>query len=50
VLDVMGDLVYGTMFTNYLSGRRKSFAEQAHDILDVTFYGILSDSEKKRKS
>jgi AcrR family transcriptional regulator len=50
VLDVMGDLVYGTMFTNYLSGRRKSFSEQSRDILDVTFYGILSDSEKKRKS
>jgi AcrR family transcriptional regulator len=46
VLDVMGDLVYGTMFTNYLSGRHKSFQEQAQDILDVTFYGILSDSER----
>ncbi len=50
VLNVMGDLVYGTMFTNYLSGRRESFEEQARDILDIVFNGILSDREKKQTS
>lgn len=46
--EVMGDLVYGTMFTNYFTGRRRSAADQAHDILDIVFHGILSESERKR--
>jgi hypothetical protein len=50
VTGVMGDLLYGTMFTNFLTGRRRPFEEQAADILDVMFIGILSDSEKKRQS
>jgi len=48
ISDVIGDLVYGTMFTNYFSGRHRPFAEQAHDILDVVFHGILSDAERRR--
>ena len=48
VTGVMGDLLYGTMFTNFLTGRRRPFQEQAADILDVVFFGILSDSEKKQ--
>jgi AcrR family transcriptional regulator len=48
VLNVMSDLVYGTMFTNYLSGRKESFQQQARDILDIVFNGILSGQEKKR--
>ena len=47
--DVLSDLVYGTMFTNYFTGRRRSAAEQARDILDVVFHGILSESERKRR-
>jgi AcrR family transcriptional regulator len=47
--DVLNDLVYGTMFTNYFTGRRRSAAEQAREILDVVFHGILSESERKRR-
>jgi AcrR family transcriptional regulator len=47
--DVLSDLVYGTMFTNYFTGRRRSAAEQAGDILDVVFHGILSESERQRR-
>lgn len=43
ITDVVGQLLYGTMFTNYFVGRRKSPAEQAADILDVVFHGILTD-------
>jgi AcrR family transcriptional regulator len=46
VLDVMGDLLYGTIFTNHLAGRGKSTAAQSRDILDLLFYGILSESER----
>jgi hypothetical protein len=49
IMDVVNDLVYGTMFTNYFTGRRRSFQEQAQDILDVVFYGILSDQERQRR-
>lgn len=48
ILDVVGDLLYGTMFTNYFSGRQKSVEAQAQDILDVIFNGILSDDARRR--
>jgi AcrR family transcriptional regulator len=48
ISDVLSDLVYGTMFTNYFTGPRKSSDGQAQDILDVVFLGILSDSERRR--
>lgn len=48
ILDVVGDLLYGTMFTNYFSGRQKSVEDQAQDILDVVFNGILSDGARRR--
>ena len=49
ITDVISDLVYGTMFTNYFTGHRKPPEEQACDILDVVFNGILSESERQRK-
>ena len=48
IMDVIGDLLYGTMFTNYFVGRQRPPAEQAADLFDVAFYGILSDSERRR--
>jgi len=48
VSDVIGNLIYGTMFTNYFAGPAKPVAQQARDILDVVFRGILSDSERRR--
>jgi AcrR family transcriptional regulator len=47
IMEVIGDLLYGTMFTNYFVGRTRSPREQAEEILDVAFHGILSDSERK---
>jgi AcrR family transcriptional regulator len=46
ITEVLSQLCYGTMFTNYFKGQRKPFAEQARDILDVVFHGILSDRER----
>lgn len=43
ITDVVGDLLYGTIFTNHFAGRRKSFEQQAQDILDIVFHGILAD-------
>lgn len=46
ITDVMSGLVYGTMFTNFFAGRRKSSASQAEDIMDVVFCGILTPQEQ----
>jgi AcrR family transcriptional regulator len=46
VREVVGDLLYGTIFTNYFAGRRRSFEGQADDLLDIVLYGILSDRER----
>jgi AcrR family transcriptional regulator len=48
ISDVLSDLVYGTMFTNYFTGPRKPFDAQAQDILEIVFFGILSESERRR--
>ena len=49
ISDVLTDLVYGNMFTNYFAGQRKPPEEQAQDIMDVVFHGILSDAERRRR-
>ena len=49
IMDVIGDLL-GTMFTNYFVGHRRTPAQQAADLFDVAFCGILSESERLRLS
>lgn len=49
LLDVLSDMVYGTMFTHYITGQHKTLAEQAQDILEVCFFGILSDRERQQR-
>lgn len=46
ISEVIGNLLYGTMFTNYFAGRHKPVAQQAHEIIDIVFRGILSDEER----
>ena len=48
ITDVMSQLLYGTMFMNYFAGQKKSIEQQAQEIIDVVFHGILSDSERSR--
>lgn len=47
---VTGDLLYGTVMSNHLSGRPSSPKAQADAILDILFHGILSDRERKRQA
>ena len=49
IMDVIGDCCYGTIFMNYFSNRRKTLEQQASDVLDVIFRGVLTDAEKKRR-
>jgi AcrR family transcriptional regulator len=50
ITNVVGDLVYGTMFTNYFSGRPRSLDEQADEILEVVLMGLLTDKERSRRA
>ncbi len=43
VMDVLGDVLYGTILTNHFSGRQKPFESQAEDVLDIFFNGILTE-------
>jgi AcrR family transcriptional regulator len=45
MLDVISDLLYGAIFTNAFAGRDKSFEQQAEDVLDVVWHGILPAGE-----
>jgi AcrR family transcriptional regulator len=49
ISDVAGDLLYGTMFVNYIAGRRRPPAVMADGILDFLFHGILSDAERQAR-
>src|SRR5262245_24730447 len=50
ITEVISNVVYGTMFTNYFAGPTKSYEAQTHDILDVVFRGILDDSTQQRRN
>ncbi len=45
IVNVVGALLYGAMFTNYFTGPLKSAEEQTRDILDIVFHGILANSQ-----
>ena len=47
--DIMSNLLYGTMFTNYFARQNRPTAEQANDLYDFALYGILSDSEREKR-
>lgn len=50
ITTVLGDLLYGTMFTNFFAGRRKGSAAQADDVLDVVLHGILTPAGQRRRA
>lgn len=45
VTDLISQTLYGTIFTNLFTGRKKSLERQTRDVLDILFNGILSESE-----
>jgi AcrR family transcriptional regulator len=49
ITDVFGQLMYGTIFINYFRGPQKSPQEQAKDILDIVYHGILTDEGRRRR-
>ncbi len=49
ITDVIGNQLYGTLFTNYFAGSSKTWQQQADDILDIVFNGIRSRAERERQ-
>ena len=43
ISNIMSELLYGAMFTNFFSGHVPDFESQADEIMDVVLEGILSD-------
>ena len=46
LLDTIGSLLYGTMFTNHFIGRTVSLDEQHVSLLKIVFRGILGPAEQ----
>lgn len=49
ITTVLGDLLYGTMFTNFFA-RRVGSEAQANDLLDVVLHGILTPAGQRRRA
>jgi AcrR family transcriptional regulator len=47
IVDTIGALLYGTMFTNHFVGRAVPLEEQARAILEIVFRGLLSEDERQ---
>ncbi len=50
ITNVVSNLLYGIMVTNFFNGQPKPSDVQAREILDVVFFGILTSSEKQRRA
>lgn len=48
ITDVVGDLLYGTMFVAYIAGRDRPASAFAADVIDIVFNGILTDAERRK--
>jgi hypothetical protein len=48
ILEAIGSLLYGAMFTNYMAGRKVDPRRQARELLDIIFHGVLTPQESIR--
>ena len=49
ISNIISELLYGAMFTNFFSGGVPNFESQAAEIMDVVLEGILSDSQRQQR-
>jgi AcrR family transcriptional regulator len=49
ITQVISNLMYGIMVTNFFNGQPKPAEVQAKEILDVVFLGLLTESERTRR-
>jgi AcrR family transcriptional regulator len=46
IMDTLGSLLYGTMFTNFFIGRSVPMADQFTAIIEIVLRGIVTDGER----
>jgi AcrR family transcriptional regulator len=44
IFDTLTQFCFGAIFVNYFAGRKKSLAQQAQELNDIIFHGILASS------
>ncbi len=49
ITDVVSNMLYGIMVTNFFNGQSKPSEIQARELLDVVFFGILTGAERGRR-
>jgi AcrR family transcriptional regulator len=49
ITNVLSQTLYGTIFVNCFTGQRVPPEQQAREILDVVFHGILTEDEQKKR-
>ena len=49
ITDVVSNMLYGIMVTNFFNGQSKPSDIQARELLDVVFFGILTGAERDRR-
>jgi AcrR family transcriptional regulator len=49
IINVVGDCLYGAMFTNHFSNRRIPYERQAADIMDLLMNGVFTQRRVARK-
>jgi AcrR family transcriptional regulator len=50
IMDAIGNLLYGTMFTNHFVERSVSLNEQYQSLLEILLRGLLSESERAKQA
>jgi len=48
ILDFLGDLLYGTIFSHHMSGRRRGLGARYPALLDTVLHALLTDAERRR--
>ncbi|QDU29766.1 HTH-type transcriptional repressor KstR2 [Anatilimnocola aggregata] len=46
IMDTVGNLLYGSMFTNHFIGKSTSLADQFHAIWQIVMTGLMTDAER----
>ncbi|MGC4004312.1 MAG: hypothetical protein QM811_14810 [Pirellulales bacterium] len=47
LLDTIGNLIYGTMFTNHFLSRKSNIDEQHRALMAILLQGVLGESERR---
>lgn len=50
IINVISDTLYGVIFTNHFAKRKVPFEQQAQELVDILFHGILLDRHNSQKT